>query len=405
LGLIDEQNPPWFFGCSIEEGDPCNNRPKYEGNQVFAPSSIECFWERCGDPYGHCQNLDSGDRCLEIGPTGFISVVFDDEAGAYVLRLDWWAYTAVGSAIVAVHLASYQAPITQVCGPATFAKRTGVTADEGYFPETIPAVRVDTPEACRTQGGACCDRWGDAFTLNAAPLGCVSATVAVTMTRVAVPGAKVWTGSGNFCGDTHVFVFRCNDRAGSECGQKFRLVVYPGCGSSAPVEAAITGCDCSTTPPTFTFTALRSAEDNAGCKCCLPQEDCDRCRAGLMFAEYTVAASGFDSCCTADFNGTYVVGDSVPGLNCSRVVYLDGTGPSDATRAVVLSIEEDGGVLYFRVQFLCTDTPGTSVLSWTVMAVYLGEIPDDDCLWGPWTPGLIYQAPSCSVAPESVYVQ
>jgi hypothetical protein len=252
----------------------------------------------------------------------------------------------------------------------------------------------------------CCEKWGSAIPLTAAPLGCDRPPVDVTLTEVGSGSPRVWEGAGNFCGDTHRFRFVCDEEAGDGCGDRFSLTVFPGCGDPTPMQAEITGCDCESDPPTFSFLAVRDAYANAGCKCCEDGSgaDCDSCADPTDTpSEVQVTASGFSGCGSSNFNGTFLL-PQVNFVPCTYQLVFDG-GLSIIRATVDVAT---GGKGRWTVTFLRRDSLNDVAQAAEVYEFVMPNAGDRiDCMAGPVT--VPFSSENiffpCSARPASVTLQ
>lgn len=121
---------------------------QWSGTQTLGPwgaGSGTCCWRSCDNAFA-CWDDGTTVWCVPNGRP--IELCTDETPGDEKLVLTYLSYTtADGETFSAITLAVYEAPISDVCGPATFTKVTDNTSG-GYFPATVTATRVFTPQGC-----------------------------------------------------------------------------------------------------------------------------------------------------------------------------------------------------------------------------------------------------------------
>lgn len=195
----------------------------------------------------------------------------------------------------------------------------------GYcdFPETITLtpVSADSIQArnilngtngCGGEYKSCCERWGSTIDIQVKPLECDIEPEDFVLTEVSpAESPRRWTGTAALsCGDTYQMEFICDSVDGDDCTDQFQLTFTPDCGSTTPIVATITDCECGTEPPTFTYTAARGeGESSDGCSCC-SGSPCSGC-SGNTPKQYQVDAnslSGMSSVCDcSELTGTWIL--------------------------------------------------------------------------------------------------
>lgn len=146
------------LGDCLAAGD-CDAGDIYATEAILNPFDFttECEWRSCQK--ANACDPEEPATCLEGGSSRVLKT-FDD-GGTPKIGLSYFWYTSDGTTATEHLLAFYEAPIGEICGPATFTKVTDNSGGTGYFPASIPnVVRVPAvaDELCDLGGRAddCC---------------------------------------------------------------------------------------------------------------------------------------------------------------------------------------------------------------------------------------------------------